>query len=117
PHAGDAREGPQGPRHRAVHVASWRGKLTEGVSGRKDRARSQEGPGRLTANRGRVLRRRYCCAISLTKAAPSGTPRPVTLSQPGPVVRPVSEATARAGPRSEERRVGKECRSRWGPDR
>jgi len=26
----------------------------------------------------------------LTKAAPSGTPRPVTLSQPGPVLRPVS---------------------------
>src|SRR5437660_5986357 len=54
--------------------------------------------------------------ISITRyRAPS--PRGNTRSAPARArVRPAMPPPARAGRRSEERRVGKECRSRWAPD-
>src|SRR5438445_13251030 len=50
-------------------------------------------------------------AARLRPAAAAAPPAPTTAKPPSPAATP----SAPAGVRSEERRVGKECRSRWSP--
>src|SRR5690606_40425344 len=67
------------------------------------------------------------CALPISEAAAVAPAAPQPASQheekrpepaappPRPAVNPVDTATPRPVDRSEERRVGKECRSRWLP--
>src|SRR5690349_24868149 len=56
----------------------------------------------------------------LADAALTGKPKPKAAAQNGAAKKPAAPTQARAGfghgTRSEERRVGKECRSRWAPE-
>src|SRR5688572_31357527 len=45
----------------------------------------------------------------------SSPPSPPTYSPPHPSPKALKRSSAHRGQRSEERRVGKECRSRWSP--
>src|SRR5689334_24776851 len=55
------------------------------------------------------------CALPISAAARvRGTSAWITARSPAPRARSRT-TTRRAPPRSEERRVGKECRSRWSP--
>src|SRR2546430_11064892 len=52
------------------------------------------------------------CSSDLSNNASRQVPRPAA---PSSIVRACQPAVPPIGPRSEERRVGKECRSRWSP--
>src|SRR6202050_5552559 len=61
-----------------------------------------------------------CCGVR--RAAPDPFPQDVIQTLPGAILTPLGEViidrlprTKLLGKRSEERRVGKECRSRWSP--
>src|SRR3712207_7650418 len=60
------------------------------------------------------------CALPICRPASATTRQPVETSAPAISGDPTSQPPARTssgkrGKRSEERRVGKECRSRWSP--
>src|SRR5437870_11227683 len=63
---------------------------------------------------GHVTGVQTCALPILSTDSPGPTPGRPAYSGRNPTRR--GDRAATAGSRSEERRVGKECRSRWGPD-
>ena len=56
-------------------------------------------------------------AVGQLRPAVGAVEKPVALNPMGSIqqIEPIRRSTAVYAPRSEERRVGKECRSRWSP--
>src|SRR5256885_4165790 len=61
--------------------------------------------------------RAYSSAVRMRWLETTGLPSSETATAPAPTISPNSESRSPFWPteRSEERRVGKECRSRWSP--
>src|SRR2546430_17704730 len=55
------------------------------------------------------------CGLVSPQATSAQTSRSRGVRSPGALARPSIQRRAACGNRSEERRVGKECRSRWSP--
>src|SRR3712207_7078530 len=88
---------------RRRHTRYWRDWSSDVCSSDLPRDRIRAAPGRVTVDPQTVLALRACAA-----AGRHGGARTLTWSGQPP-------ARPTAPTRSEERRVGKECRSRWSP--